>query len=128
MVSGHERAGQSRCLPRRPSGTRVLHRIRAQVHRGRAFIIELDKVILVSRTAIAAATVNLADHDCASPRRRRNRRRRFSRATSPLMWRAGRKECITGVSLNLVRRGVVVRPIHAANACDVRHLHRNDAR
>src|SRR5581483_9489139 len=63
VAAGRDRPGERRLLPRRAGCRRVLHRPAADVDGGRAAIQELDVVVRVRGTGVAAARVDLTDDD-----------------------------------------------------------------
>src|ERR1700722_1637652 len=66
MMAGQDGAGERGFLPGAAAGAGVLDGVGAQVNGRGACVVEFDEVVLVSRAAVAAATVNLADGDRAA--------------------------------------------------------------
>ncbi len=91
-------AGADRSAERLPVGIpaaagrrRVLQRPAAEVDCGRAAVVQLDVVVLIRGAGVAAAAIELADHDRAVARLRR--RRTGVRARRESACPAGRSTC-----------------------------------
>src|SRR5215470_18111213 len=78
MATRLNRAREGCDLPARAGCRRVLDRPGAHVHRGRPAVEQLDEVVRVRRTAVAATCVDLTDDDVG--RRAVRGRREYERA------------------------------------------------